>query len=154
VRSGSLKGRSLRRNCGVSGCSCVQSGTTWTEQAVLPAGGPVAISGSTALVGPTVFVRSGTTWTEQAELIPVGRTFGDSVAISGTSAVEANATWEGVVPISAATFLITSAIARPRSLSAPLVAATFLRPDSLGGAASVVQVGPGVLARQHPAGQR
>jgi MYXO-CTERM domain-containing protein len=52
----------------------VRSGTTWTQQAMLPAMGGdvrhVSLSGDTALVGGSVFVRSGTSWTQQATLVP------------------------------------------------------------------------------------
>src|SRR5258708_32346284 len=46
---------------------------------------------------------------------------------AGLCIVQARANWDGVVPMSAATFLTTSAMARPRSLSAPCAAAMFLR---------------------------
>jgi hypothetical protein len=91
----------------------VRSGTTWTEQAkLLPGDGAagdwfgysVAVSGDTAVVGARledgngeasgsayVFVRSGTTWTEQAKLAAsdgaASDTFGDSVCVSGDTAV-------------------------------------------------------------------
>ncbi|MBN8226712.1 DUF11 domain-containing protein [Corallococcus macrosporus] len=90
----------------------VRGGTTWSQQAKLTPSDPVAfeqfswsvaLSGDTALVGALsadantgagaahVFVRSGTTWSEQAKLTisdPVsGRYFGESVAISGDTAL-------------------------------------------------------------------
>jgi MmyB-like transcription regulator ligand binding domain len=46
---------------------------------------------------------------------------------AGLCIVQASATWDGVVPMSAATFLTASAMARPRSLGAPFAAAMFLR---------------------------
>jgi FG-GAP repeat/IPT/TIG domain len=90
-----------------------RSGSTWTPQAELAApdgdhgdefGCSVAISADTVVagakahyVGPWsrgavyVFTRSGTTWTKQAELTAAdgiaGASFGDSVAISGDTAV-------------------------------------------------------------------
>jgi hypothetical protein len=88
----------------------VGSGSSWTEQARLDDpdglstdgfGWSVAMSGSAALVGAIyahnltgaawVFVRSGTIWTQQTELAAsdgvVGKEFGHSVAISGSTAV-------------------------------------------------------------------
>ena len=88
----------------------VRSGTTWSQQAKLTAsdgatsnyfGGTVAISGTSVLVGAWgnnaatgaayVFVQSGTTWPQQAKLTAsdaaTGDGFGDSVAISGSTAV-------------------------------------------------------------------
>jgi hypothetical protein len=87
----------------------VRSVTTWTQQAELTAsdgaatdgfGRAVAISGSTAVIGAAgknsgggvayAFVRSRTTWSQQAELIGSDSSFhdfGDSVAISGSTAV-------------------------------------------------------------------
>lgn len=91
----------------------VQSGTTWTQQAVLTApdgevgdffGGSVALSGDIALVGAHdhkgssprqgaayVFVRSGGTWTQQAVLTAgagaTGDYFGVAVALSGRTAI-------------------------------------------------------------------
>src|SRR5882724_5953596 len=46
---------------------------------------------------------------------------------AGLCIAQANATWDGVVPMSTAIFLTTSAMARPRSLSAPFPRAMFLR---------------------------
>jgi len=92
----------------------VQSGTLWTQQAELTAsdgaaddffGTSVAVSGGTAVVGPTqhkvgsnvsqgaayVFVQSGTTWTQQAELTASDGVaydaFGYFVAVSGSTVV-------------------------------------------------------------------
>ena len=92
----------------------VRSGGSWTQQARLTAsdgatnnyfGYSVAISGDTALVGAYyatvsgkvaqgaayVFVRSGTTWSQQTKLVApdgaAGDLFGDSVAISGDTAL-------------------------------------------------------------------
>jgi FG-GAP repeat len=88
----------------------VRSGTIWSEQGKLIAadnasrdefGWSVAVSGSTAVVGAFaknlstgaayVFVRSGTTWSQQGKLTAAdgaaGDLFGDSVAISGSTAV-------------------------------------------------------------------
>jgi hypothetical protein len=89
----------------------VRSGTTWTQQAELTATGgatnddfgtSVAIAKSIAVVGASqsgnggngaayVFTRSGTTWSQQAKLTAAdgaaGDLFGDSVAISGTTAL-------------------------------------------------------------------
>jgi hypothetical protein len=87
----------------------VQSGSTWSQQAKLTVsgppdagfGGPVAISGSTVIVGSQdagkayqgaayVFVRSGSTWSQQAELTASGAGHGQlgcSVAISGQTAL-------------------------------------------------------------------
>jgi FG-GAP repeat len=91
----------------------VRSGDVWTQQQKLwasdPAGGEqfgesVAISGDTAVVGAPsdddagnnsgsahVFVRSGTTWTEEQILTAsdaaAGDSFGNSVAVSGNTAV-------------------------------------------------------------------
>ena len=88
----------------------VRSGSTWSQQAELTAsdgtqfdafGGSVAISGSTAVVGAPdknsytgaayVFVRSGIIWSQQAELAASDGAsidyFGDSVAVSGSTAV-------------------------------------------------------------------
>jgi hypothetical protein len=91
-----------------------RSGPTWTQETVLTAGGgtlddgfalSVAVSGATAVVGANrrqvganraqgaayVFVRSGTTWTQEAMLIATDGAaddgFGDSVAVSGDTAV-------------------------------------------------------------------
>jgi FG-GAP repeat len=92
----------------------VQSGTTWGQEAELTSsdgaagdefGWSVAVSGSTAIVGPFshtvgtnakqgaayVFVQSGTTWSQQAELTAsdgaANDYFGYSVAVSGGTAV-------------------------------------------------------------------
>ncbi len=92
----------------------VRSGTSWTQQQRLIAGDgaagdsfgqSVAISGDTAVVGALsdnvganvdqgsayVFVRSGTSWTQQQRLTAsdgaAGDSFGQSVAISGDTAV-------------------------------------------------------------------
>jgi hypothetical protein len=88
----------------------VRSGTTWTQQAKLTAsdgvsndyfGYSVAISGNTAVTGAVaknsltgaayVFVRSGTAWSQQAKLTAsdgaANDYFGDSVAVSGSTAV-------------------------------------------------------------------
>jgi FG-GAP repeat/Abnormal spindle-like microcephaly-assoc'd, ASPM-SPD-2-Hydin len=91
----------------------VQSGTTWSQQAVLTAsdgaaresfGYSVALDGSTAVVGAPqyyadpsapgaayVFVQSGTTWSQQAELTASDGAakdqFGNSVAVDGSTAV-------------------------------------------------------------------
>lgn len=90
----------------------VRSGAGWTEQARLtaPGGGAVrdyfgvsvAVSGDTAVIGQYasngvdagsayVFVRSGTVWTQQAKLTAsdaaAGDAFGNSVALSGSTAV-------------------------------------------------------------------
>ncbi|TMC93736.1 MAG: hypothetical protein E6J12_00570 [Chloroflexi bacterium] len=88
----------------------VRSGTIWTQQAELTAadgvsgdhfGYSVAVSGSTALVGAPakslsrgvayVFLSSGTTWSQQAKLTAADRaqgdSFGNSMAISGSTAV-------------------------------------------------------------------
>ena len=92
----------------------VQGGTTWTQQQELTAsdgaaddffGTSVAVSGGTAVVGPTqhkvgsnvsqgaayVFVQSGTTWTQQAELTASDGVaydaFGYFVAVSGSTVV-------------------------------------------------------------------
>ena len=88
----------------------VRNGSTWTEQAqfLVPGGGPVALSGDTAIIGAPgddnsrgaayVFVRTGTTWTQQAKLtasdgVPnsfdgiAGDNFGWSIGISGNTAV-------------------------------------------------------------------
>jgi hypothetical protein len=74
---------------------------------------------------------------------------------AGLCIVQASATWDGVLPMSAADVLDhfgdgQAALAQRTVRSGHVLA----RPDSLGGAVAVVQVGPGVLARQHPAGQR
>ncbi|HKQ47427.1 MAG TPA: thrombospondin type 3 repeat-containing protein [Phycisphaerae bacterium] len=62
-----------------------------TQLAKLTAGGPVAVSGDTALVGDTVFVRTGGMWTQQQELTAsdaaLNDFFGRSVAVSGDTAV-------------------------------------------------------------------
>jgi len=92
----------------------LRSGTTWSQQQKLTAadgaandyfGGSVAVSGGTAVVGAHndqvgantnqgsayVFTRSGTTWSQQAHLTAADGAandwFGNSVAISGTTAV-------------------------------------------------------------------
>ena len=87
----------------------VRNGPTWSLQQKLPSvdapsesfGQSVAISGNTAIVGAPakdmgeggvyVFVRSGTTWSQQqiltASFRVAGDHFGDSVAISGDTAV-------------------------------------------------------------------
>jgi hypothetical protein len=88
----------------------VLSGTTWTQQAKLTAsdgvsndyfGYSVAVSGTTAVVGAViknsgtgaayVFVQSGTIWSQQAKLTAsdgaANDLFGDSVAVSGSTAV-------------------------------------------------------------------
>jgi hypothetical protein len=88
----------------------VRSGQSWSQQAELTAsdgtesdffGASVAVSGSTAVVGAAgknryvgaayVFVRSGQTWSQQRELLAsdgvANDSFGDSVAISGSSVV-------------------------------------------------------------------
>jgi hypothetical protein len=91
-----------------------RSGTTWSQQAKLTAGdgaasdrfgSSVAVSGDTAVVGVAaddigansnqgsayVFTRSGTTWSQQAKLTAGDGAafdeFGDSVAVSGDTAV-------------------------------------------------------------------
>jgi hypothetical protein len=87
----------------------VQTGTTWTQQAVLSASGgsfgaAVAVNGDTAIIGAPstalddgaayIFARSGETWTQQAELTPLpvgwvgsGEAFGSAVAIEGSTAI-------------------------------------------------------------------
>jgi hypothetical protein len=91
----------------------VRNGSTWTQQAKLVAsdgaagdlfGNFVAISGNTVIIGASgnddagsnsgsayVFVRNGSTWTQQAKLLAsdgaAGDLFGDSVAISGNTAI-------------------------------------------------------------------
>lgn len=85
----------------------VRSGKAWPRQASLPPAGTafgvsVGISGSTAIVGTDgaafphpgaayVFVRSGKSWSKRAKLVPSdggsAENFGDSVAISGSTAV-------------------------------------------------------------------
>jgi hypothetical protein len=87
----------------------VRSGTAWSQQAKLTAsdgkrgsfGVSVAISGSTVVVGAEaknfftgaayVFVRTGTVWHQQARLTASDpakdSVFGDSVAVSGSTAV-------------------------------------------------------------------
>ena len=92
----------------------VRNGTTWTRQAKLTApdattgdrfGASVSVSGETAIIGARraeddagfekgaayVFVRNGTAWTRQAKLTAtdagVFDDFGDSVALSGNTAV-------------------------------------------------------------------
>src|SRR5579884_2446381 len=87
-----------------------QSGTSWSQQAELTAsdaasgdhfGDAVALSGSTAVIGADdnnsgagaayVFGQSGTSWSQQAELTAsdsvAGEWFGNSVAISGATAI-------------------------------------------------------------------
>ena len=97
----------------------VRSGTTWSQQAKLTAsdaaefdlfGNSVAVSGDTAVIGADfdddaglnsgsayVFVRSGTTWSQQAKLTASDAAaddfFGDSVAVSGDTAV-VGAPWD------------------------------------------------------------
>ena len=91
----------------------VRNGTNWTEQQKLRAsdgaptdhfGNSVAISGNTAIIGATgdffgvmplgaayIFVRNGANWTEQQKLTTSngtgGDNFGESVAISGNTAI-------------------------------------------------------------------
>jgi hypothetical protein len=81
----------------------VRSGTLWTQQAQLTAGGGaydsgVAIDGDTVAVGRisntgfvNVFERSGTTWTHQAQLKMTGAklfdNFGEAVALDGDTLV-------------------------------------------------------------------
>ena len=94
----------------------VRSGTTWTQQAELPAPSPttgghfgwaVSLSGDTALIGAPgqtvrgladvgaayVFTRADTSWTRQADLAPYdnppgdGVSFGASLALSGDTAL-------------------------------------------------------------------
>jgi hypothetical protein len=91
----------------------VRSGKTWSQQTELTAsdgadndnfGVSVAVSGNTALLGSLgnnddtgaayVFVRSGATWSQQAELTASdgydNATFGEDVALSGTTALVGN----------------------------------------------------------------
>ncbi len=92
------------------GLRAAGAGSTWSQQAELTASGgatgdqlgwSVAVSGSTAVVGAPgsntgggaayVFVKSGSTWSQQAMLTDPGDIsgdgFGNSVAISGSTAV-------------------------------------------------------------------
>jgi nucleoside-specific outer membrane channel protein Tsx len=107
--STAVVGAPIKKNTIGAAYVFVASGTTWSQQAELTAsdgfgelffGNSVAISGSTVVVGAPssngtgaayVFVPSGTTWSQQAELTASdgvsGDFFGDSVAISGRTAV-------------------------------------------------------------------
>lgn len=105
---------SVRTAAGAAGSAYVftRSGGVWTQQAKLTAssGAPgdhlghgVSVSGDTAIVGTRcdhvetnigaayIFVRSGTAWTQQAKLTAsdaaMGDMFGNSVAVSGDTAV-------------------------------------------------------------------
>ncbi len=69
---------------------------------------------------------------------------------AGSSSVHASATWAGVRPTSSATSRTTSAMTRPRSDSAPVAAATFLRLPSIDEVATPVDVG---VEFEHARGQ-
>jgi hypothetical protein len=94
--------RTLGNPAGPAGSAAQQAKLTAADGAAGDQFGlAVALSGSTAVVGAPfknsetgaayVFVRSGTTWSQQAKLTAAHRTandeFGDSVALSGTTAV-------------------------------------------------------------------
>jgi hypothetical protein len=72
-----------------------RSGTTWTQQAVLPFSSAVAISGDTLVTGgfssshvANVFARSGTNWIQQATLqLPVSADGTIAVATNGNTVV-------------------------------------------------------------------
>ncbi len=105
----------------------VRSGTAWTEQQELRAGGAgnrfgaaVAVDGDTAVVGADgysssagiayVFVRSGTTWAQQSTLSGSGLTpsdyFGRSVAVEGDNALVGSAEYNpGGVTVAGAGFV-------------------------------------------------
>jgi hypothetical protein len=121
------------------------SGNTWTSQAkVQPSdytpslstdlffGGPVALSGDTALIGAEpldsngqsahwayVFVRSGSTWTQQAKLVPSGLADNGSphfqmwVGISGNTAVLATSSGAYVFVRSGTSWTQTQLVAPP-----------------------------------------
>jgi hypothetical protein len=110
-----------------------RSGTTWTQQAKLTAsdgepvdefGISVAIEGDTAVVGSHfdgdagffsgsayVFTRSGTTWTQQAKLTASDAAaldrFGNSVALSGDTAVVGASFGDAAFPDSGSAYVFT-----------------------------------------------
>ena len=137
----------------------VRSGTVWSQQAKLTAGdatrddffgGSVALSSDTALVGARlddgpggvdqgstyVFVRNGTVWSPQGKLTASDAAaidyFGDSVAVSGDTALVAAPSDDGPAGVNQGSVYVFARSGTVWSQQAKLTAADAAAGDSFG----------------------